>query len=492
MFTSLVWLSLAEISKVVMEYWTRYRPRWSIQKIQEGGFAENSVDAALSVQRKIFDALKAEGLRDRDQLVNQGITLYEKFLDELPLFQGDSRIPPIEQRLLRFDLNLLKEEGVYSQEKQVEDELLKRGLSPLWNPSWEWEDQLPLYSQDVPTTEEVTARENWLAKLKPSIATSSNAVRCGTKISESLDTERLCDIGTEYLFKKEYTQAMQFFLKAAEKGSAVAMRRIGYLYYTGMGVELDYGQAEKWFLKGAEKGDAKSQYNIGNMYANGDGRERDYQQALKWFLKAAENGEAGAENRIGSFYYFGLGVDQNYGKSMEWYLKAAHKGNAQAMRNVADQFHDGEGVKQDYQKSAEWYLRAAQLGNVNAQARLGDQYMSGDGVAQDFHKAMQWFSLAAKKNNASALNGIGILYVNGQGVSQDQCKAMEYFLKATDCGSSSARRNIGILYFSEGDVREECENLFHEYIQHADFQNDDQQEVVEYLEDLMKFRSLKD
>ncbi|HEM9355462.1 TPA: sel1 repeat family protein, partial [Streptococcus agalactiae] len=46
---------------------------------------------------------------------------------------------------------------------------------------------------------------------------------------------------------------------------------LGVRYDNGRGVRQDYTQAVQWYRKAAEQGLADAQYNLGMMYANGQG-----------------------------------------------------------------------------------------------------------------------------------------------------------------------------------------------------------------------------
>ena len=193
---------------------------------------------------------------------------------------------------------------------------------------------------------------------------------------------------------ENYTEAMEWYLKAADAGNAAAMVYIGNKYYYGQGVSQDYGKAMEWYLKAADAGKATAMYNIGYMYEHGGGVNQDYEKAMEWYLKAADTGNAYAMFKIGRLYGFGHGVNQNYGKAMEWYLKAADAGNTDAMNNIGILYDYGHGVSQDYGKAMEWYLKAADAGNATAMNWVGDMYQYGQGVTADSAKAKEWHQKA--------------------------------------------------------------------------------------------------
>lgn len=78
--------------------------------------------------------------------------------------------------------------------------------------------------------------------------------------------------------------------------------RLGHTYFKGVGIDQNLKQAEAWYLKAAERGHAKAMYKLGNLYSHRYGMEKglekhpefwsdiplDYQKAIKWYKLAAE------------------------------------------------------------------------------------------------------------------------------------------------------------------------------------------------------------
>ena len=57
----------------------------------------------------------------------------------------------------------------------------------------------------------------------------------------------------------------------------------------GFGLKQDYTEAMNWYQKAAEQGLAYAQYNLGNMYYNGQGVRQNYTKAKEYFGLACDN-----------------------------------------------------------------------------------------------------------------------------------------------------------------------------------------------------------
>ena len=64
------------------------------------------------------------------------------------------------------------------------------------------------------------------------------------------------------------------------------MDNIGEMYLRGLGVPRDHSEALKWFLKAAELGHGQASYKAGWLYSVGQGAPQDYVQAYLWFSVA--------------------------------------------------------------------------------------------------------------------------------------------------------------------------------------------------------------
>ncbi|MBQ7814828.1 MAG: sel1 repeat family protein [Thermoguttaceae bacterium] len=74
----------------------------------------------------------------------------------------------------------------------------------------------------------------------------------------------------------------------AEAGDADGMRRLGYCYLNGIGVEASEEKAFEWTRKGAELGDPKATLALGCCYSFGWGVAVDKEAAIECYRRAEE------------------------------------------------------------------------------------------------------------------------------------------------------------------------------------------------------------
>lgn len=76
--------------------------------------------------------------------------------------------------------------------------------------------------------------------------------------------------------KGYYTEAVEFYKRAAEQGNAEAQNRLALLYHNGEGVPQDHAEAEKWFRKAAQQGNEEAELNLRYSYnKKNEGRSTD-------------------------------------------------------------------------------------------------------------------------------------------------------------------------------------------------------------------------
>ncbi len=252
------------------------------------------------------------------------------------------------------------------------------------------------------------------------------------------DPDAQSELGRRYYngdgVEKNYEEAIKWYEKAIEQGSARANHLLGICYMEGNGMPTDTLEGIKCWRLAAEQGYAPSQYNMGLSYYHGTSVKQCYEEAVKWFHKAAEQGFADAQRYLGNCYFEGNGVKQNYEEAAKWFRKAAEQGDIHAQYNLGICYSDGMGVPQDWQEAVKWTRKAAEQGDMYAQYNLGICYLNGDGVTENAKEAVKWVRKAAEQGFATAQYDLGVCYLQGYGVEQSDEEAEKWLSKAEEQG----------------------------------------------------------
>lgn len=203
--------------------------------------------------------------------------------------------------------------------------------------------------------------------------------------------------GICFLEKKEYGEAYDAFVSAAEKGLASAQSVLGYMYAEGWGVTLDPLKSEHWYRMAANQGDIDAMVSLGTMYYSGVedyGIHKDFNKAFHYYQNAAYNGDAAAQFYLACMYLKGEGTEKNLEAAFIWTEKSAKQGFVLAQNDLGRAY---EQMKQDYNKAIEWYKKAAAQGYQDAQQNLDRLYKNG-GASQT----------ATKKSTAEGLEDLDL------------------------------------------------------------------------------------
>lgn len=155
-----------------------------------------------------------------------------------------------------------------------------------------------------------------------------------TDLPHNLKMSLLLERGWLAYNAKRYDEAMDYFLEAAERGSANAFNAIAVYYYEGHGYERNLQKAAQWFRYAADMGYASAQRNLGDCYLKGEGVMKDDKQALHWYKMAANSNNVKAMFKVGVCYAEGIGTDKDLAQAKLWWQKAANCGFYEAIKNL--------------------------------------------------------------------------------------------------------------------------------------------------------------
>lgn len=220
------------------------------------------------------------------------------------------------------------------------------------------------------------------SKVNRSVSPSRNTSRTYT-------TREMFEMGKSFYDKGNYTEALNWYKKAAENGSSDAQSELGFMYMNGEGTPVNKSEGARWLIKAGENGDAMAQRALGFMYRNGDGVPKNETKAKDWLDKAAPK-----------FY--------EAAKKLIW-----SNGNA-AIQLFASV------IEMDVIMYSVWSMY-----------QIGAIYYHGDGgVESDNNLAYQYFKMASDKGNMPAHYYVGMCYLYGYGVPKDSRKGNEYLEKS--------------------------------------------------------------
>jgi TPR repeat protein len=267
----------------------------------------------------------------------------------------------------------------------------------------------------------------------------------------------MLQIAETYYMLTNYTEAMKWYKKAAEKENAYALFRIGYLYDYGQGEKKDYTTAMEWYKKAAEKNMVLANHFIAYLYYNGQGVPEDKAKAKELFksnhnalTEMAEKGDRVALKELASMYFEDIYLPRDNVKGVQLITKLANTGDAYGLLLLANIYASPLfDVTKDLPKAVGYYIKSADKGNTNAMLSMGGAYFNALGVEKNDAKAWEWIQKSADLGNTTAMELIGAFYLKGIIVKQDNKKAFEWYKKSADKGSTDAMVVIGNFYRDE-------------------------------------------
>ncbi len=172
-------------------------------------------------------------------------------------------------------------------------------------------------------TEAVGVEHNYPKAMNLLMKSADILIKHNIKENEAID--ELFDLyGSGNLQSNDMETLLKWLEDAADKvNDAGMMAGIGFIYTNKENAtKRDYTKAMTWSMRSADKGNPTGYYNVGYLYANGLGVLQDDKKGFEWIMKAAAKGDRVAMRTIADFYENGQGVARNHAKAVEWKAKA--------------------------------------------------------------------------------------------------------------------------------------------------------------------------
>ena len=108
-------------------------------------------------------------------------------------------------------------------------------------------------------------------------------------------------------------------IKQAQDGDVLAQFELAERHYEGDGLPRNYDEAYNWYLKAANQNHAEAQHKIGYFYKHGLGSiAKDETRAFQWYQRAARLGHTASQTQLSVMYSLGIGVAPDKAQSRYW------------------------------------------------------------------------------------------------------------------------------------------------------------------------------
>lgn len=273
-----------------------------------------------------------------------------------------------------------------------------------------------------------------------------------------------------YSLPKDNKKAMEYCLKAANRGHAIAQN---FAIQWSMKKDDDTSTSVMyWLQKAAEQGEKQALFNLGISYHRGDiNGTVNIEKSNELFRQSAEFGYLPAYTRMAQLYYNGEGVEKNNIIAKYWamleYTNMSEQESPNSILNVlleeADATEDkklnikkiiedaakaGErdalnnwasGLRRTgrKEKSIKIWKQATEMGHPLAMCNLARQLWTDE--VKDYEQAKQLFEKSASLGFEGAYYCLAVMYYQGLGVEKDIKKVWSYLERSLNFGNNDAR-----------------------------------------------------
>lgn len=261
----------------------------------------------------------------------------------------------------------------------------------------------------------------------------------------------LADAAWSGLWPGQLREAEGHYLRVFEMGDARAAYRLGQMYATGRGVDIDLAVATRWYRTASQMDLPAGHFGLGltwwsGRYWTGLALVGDYAEAVRLFTLAAARGHAPAYRYLGLAHQLGYGTEPDFITAAEWYEQAMAAGDLEAMYRRALMIEAGQGGDPDPERALDLLMRAGHAGSVDANRRLGEKYWRGEGVMQHPIRAIGYLTAAAQQGDRESMSLIARILLSGYGVRRDEAGAVAWYFRAYQAGDADAGYALALAY----------------------------------------------
>ncbi len=179
----------------------------------------------------------------------------------------------------------------------------------------------------------------------------------------------------------DYEQALKLLLKAEKLGEKEACYYIGEIYFSNN----DLIKAINWYGKGAEAKDSNSQVKLGKLYETGLGVQMDTSKAFYWYNEAAMLNDDEAYFNLGRCYYLAIGTIKDQNLAIKYLKKASKEENGNSSYYLGIVFLEKENSNPN--KAYNYFKLSIKQGSFKGYYGLAICYLKGIKVKKNIKKA---------------------------------------------------------------------------------------------------------
>lgn len=226
-------------------------------------------------------------------------------------------------------------------------------------------------------------------------------------------------LANHYQEKGNFVKAFSYLTRIVNTNNPDYLRKIGYFFEKGLGVEEDKEKAFEYYLKSARLGDYISQYNIAICYLNGVGVDKDLEKAFNFAYQSAVQHYEKASILLANMYKNGIGCEKDLDTALKTLERCkSESGSVLYLRSIL--LLD----KKVKNSNPELAIKLLQKGAFNNDTKclilLADLYKMGKIVTQDDSKSLSLLMKAAKNGSSTAMNKLAEYYEQGIGTLKNE------------------------------------------------------------------------
>lgn len=249
-----------------------------------------------------------------------------------------------------------------------------------------------------------------------------------------------------------YEKALHIFLDMSEKSTDDSLfYKLGDMYLTGKGTEVDLEKGEQYIETAAKLGNDNAKIRLAELYINKED-EVLKRTAVELLKEVSEKGKSLAQYKLGCIYAVSDNAKiYNIENAIKYLKMSADQENEYAQYKLGVIYLNPElKEKQDIDQAIKYLEASATQGNQYAQYKLGVIYLKPElPDAYDTSKAIKYLEASAEQGNQWAQYKLGVLYSNPElSDKYDMSKAIKYLEASAEQGNQYAQYKLGTIYLN--------------------------------------------